>query len=506
MKIVKYTAAVLFSIMFTQGITATAKENLPLADLRKYDGRDYGIITPVRDQGDTNLCWAYSATSAAEAYLLKYALADTKTSGAVLSPTQLGYACHNRGADPLGNTSGFSSGKDYRKSEGSSAYAQAAFSQWFAPVAADMTDNSDGWINSKYRLTESVTLNLCDVKNSEEARREMKEAIVKYGAVTFSYNNSRETYYYNPSNEQGSSSYPHACTVIGWDDTIPGSSFLPGGASQDGGWLVKNSYNSLPYFYLSYDNSSSNIYAFAFASKERYDYNYFYDSDISDFGLGSLLKPKCVSNIFEAKNGAEGKKEFVSAVNVGIDGENAVIAVDIYTDIKDESDPTSGNLSASKTLTVKYPGYYTLEFENPVYVKKGSRFSVVAQLSGNDGAYFKLTENVGKSLIKRGGSWNTESPSPRVKAYTKVMDKKAFVCDDEVWLDAGKSENGVFLLGYYGNKKISDAESFEVSGGKVYRFKISKDWKRTKNSSLKGMLWESYETMIPLADVQTLWE
>ena len=66
----------------------------------------------------------------------------------------------------------------------------------------------------------------------------MKRAIVKYGAVTFSYNNAREAERYNPNNDK--SGQPHACTVIGWDDTLSAESFVPGGAKLNGGWLVKN--------------------------------------------------------------------------------------------------------------------------------------------------------------------------------------------------------------------------------------------------------------------------
>ena len=102
----------------------------------------------------------------------------------------------------------------------------------------------------------------------------MKRAIVKYGAVTFSYNNVREAYYYNPSKESGSS--PHACTIIGWDDTIPAENFYPSKTTTDGGWLVKNSYSSLPYFYLSYEVTCEQIYAFDYVMNDKYDNNYFY--------------------------------------------------------------------------------------------------------------------------------------------------------------------------------------------------------------------------------------
>ena len=73
----------------------------------KFDAREYGIITPVRDQGDTSLCWAYSTASASEASIIRSGI-DKNVSArtAFLSPHQIGFARHNRGADPLGNTNG----------------------------------------------------------------------------------------------------------------------------------------------------------------------------------------------------------------------------------------------------------------------------------------------------------------------------------------------------------------------------------------------------------------
>ena len=56
---------------------------------------------------------------------------------------------------------------------------------------------------------------------------EIKKAIAKYGAVTFQYNNLHNIYYYNPKNEKSGSSYPHACTIIGWDDLDASDSLAP---------------------------------------------------------------------------------------------------------------------------------------------------------------------------------------------------------------------------------------------------------------------------------------
>lgn len=63
--------------------------------------------------------------------------------------------------------------------------------------------------------------------------------------------------------------------------------------------MVKNSYSSLPYFYLSYDNNSSYVFAFDYATKEEYDFNYFYDSSVDDFGMAASLNYTCAANVFQ---------------------------------------------------------------------------------------------------------------------------------------------------------------------------------------------------------------
>ena len=74
--------------------------------LEKYDGRSAGIITPVRDQGDSNLCWAYSSSSASEASVLKNGLTDKSQSEFYLNPVATAYRAFKRTSDPLGNTGG----------------------------------------------------------------------------------------------------------------------------------------------------------------------------------------------------------------------------------------------------------------------------------------------------------------------------------------------------------------------------------------------------------------
>ncbi len=106
-------------------------------------------------------------------------------------------------------------------------------------------------------------------------------------------------YNYNPKNEQGSTISPHACTNHWLDDKYPIRQNLCQIGATPKGWLAcKNSYKSLEYFWLSYDNTSSCSYAFSFAPKDKYDFNYYYDGAWTDF---PLRKDKSVANVFKAK-------------------------------------------------------------------------------------------------------------------------------------------------------------------------------------------------------------
>lgn len=393
-----------------------------IVSLPEYDGRDYGIITPVKDQGSTNLCWAYSSIAASEASIVRSGLKPLDEVN--LNPTAAAYRVNNRGNDPLGNTSGNYVSGDFTTFTGNPSKIATIFSGWWGPVSG-ANATVDPFENSEFRLENAV--HIPENKNDPALRiAEIKKAIAKYGAVTFQYNNRNNIYYYNPKNEKGGSSYPHACAIVGWNDNIPAENFAPDGATMNGGWLIKNSYSSLPsgypYFYISYDNTSSSMYAFSYAEREAYDRNYYYDGDIDDF---PLRNDKHVANVYRAGSEVSGKTEKITAVNVGVEGNGYTLEAEIYTGLsspfESENAPVAGGKSvAKKTMSFDYGGYVTMRLDEPVSLSAGEWFSVVVRVvEGN--AKIRLGVKNSKTLSYVGSYGNYvkfENYVGRIKAFT----------------------------------------------------------------------------------------
>lgn len=379
-------------------------------------------LTPVQDQGSTNLCWAYSTINASEASILKNRLTSKDTLR--LNPKALAYRRFYRNMDPLGNNQSYSKSTDWLNAQGSISNTPSILSMWQGPIGGDKPA-ADVYANSLYRLEEASLIS--SGLDNENRINEIKWAIAKYGAVTASTSYDGGTkYYYNDKDIKNG--VAHAIILIGWDDNIDKDLFVPKKATRNGGWLVKNSYLDNPYFYLTYDSKilDTTSWSFSYASKDKYDYNYYYDNNEDDAGLFRL---KGFANIYQAKKGNDEYKEYLKAVNVAFIGNDVDVSIKVYVDVPSMGAAAveKGTLAATKTEHYKYQGYKTIELDNPVLLNPGSCFSIVVEVNNlpNDARISLTTVDQKKASFKKVGSDYEElfngSYVARIKAYTKCI-------------------------------------------------------------------------------------
>ncbi|MDY4559279.1 MAG: lectin like domain-containing protein [Eubacteriales bacterium] len=388
-------------------------------------------MTPIKDQGDTNLCWAYAAINASEASILKnnIGLKDSLR----LNPKALAYRKYVINEAPLLNVSRYynKSASEWTSRPGQIGQTPAILSMWQGPIGGDKP-SADVWENSLYRLENANLISSGVSDDSEERITEIKNAIAKYGAVTAScyYDGGTKLYYNDKSVKNG---IPHAITLVGWDDSIDKTKF-DGNVGRNGGWLVKNSYNDNGYFWLTYESkiAKTTAWTFTYAPRDAYDFNYYYDNSEDDFGL---LKSKRYANVYEAKKGTNEKAEYIEAVNVGFYGNDVEVKIKVYTNLRSSGAASveSGTLQAEKTQTFKYGGFNTVKLDTPIKVEKGSYFSIVTEVSNPNGdAYVSVAQSESKKssytktydeygYILNGGY------VARIKAYTKLKTDNA--CD-----------------------------------------------------------------------------
>ena len=437
----------------------------------RFDLRDWGWITPVKDQGIAGACWTFAFAEALETALLKATGIRYNISKNYMQNLQIRY---NPDFGTLFSDEG---GIDY--------IALANVVSWLSVAESEDEFDEFGKLSrfvdspNRIRLQDAYFI----MPNSADYVSDVKKAILNYGAVSVNYASSEVEPYFNVetfayyNNESVPSD--HAVAIVGWDDNYSADNFLiapPG----DGAWIVKNSWGSdwgdEGYFHISYyeksfftpDSDMGIIYPFtACIFTNVIDYHVNYQTDLSglyDFD-GSYTQ---YSNEFTAQY-----DDLIAAVGTYFNQSGIDYSFDIYVNNK---------LTYSQSGISEFAGYRTIVLSSYVPIKKGDRFKVV--FKNNNLPYEALSRNHyihGMSFVSADGSaWKDialENKTVCLKVYT-VRDDCVIVGNRDISIDYGG--------GSYFSVKVMTSDGRSVGAGASVKFVINGKTSAVKTDS-KGI-------------------
>ena len=90
-----------------------------------------------------------------------------------------------------------------------------------------------------------------------------------------------------------------------------------------------------------------------------------------------------ISNVYTAKGNAKGADELLEAVSFAHYTPGVNYSIQIYKNLKDSTNPTSGTKMLAKPQkgVSQYAGYQTIKLKQPVTLAKGDTFAIVIKLT-----------------------------------------------------------------------------------------------------------------------------
>ncbi|MBO6015036.1 MAG: Ig-like domain-containing protein, partial [Lachnospiraceae bacterium] len=282
------------------------------------------------------------------------------------------------------------------------------------------------YLNDLVHVQQAYLINREDVT-------EIKEAIVNYGAVSAamyyqsSYLDNVTAGYYDPFDHASN----HAIAIVGWDDNFSRDSFKTQPAT-DGAWLVKNSWGTTfgdqGYIWLSYEDATlkDGFCVLVGEAADNYDNNYQYDGSFMNKYL-QVQNTISIANVFRTQS--TDVKEALRAVAFEVGNTNIDYSIQIYKDLKDETNPASGKACLQNPVcgSTKFQGYYTVELPEEILLEPSSAFAVVIDLK-KDGDVRIVLENT--------TVWNNTN------YVAGCLENQSFFKINRNWQDAGTNYGG----------------------------------------------------------------
>ena len=454
------------TIMVGEGMELALVNNTINVDTlpAKFDLRDWGWISSVKDQGWMGACWTFGMSGSLESALLKATGIPFNVSMNNMK-TVMKYS-------PYGAIEVF---------EGGANLASVGYLlSWLGAIPYGV-DTYDELGKITMPITTGKDIHVQDVifvpNNEIPNGTQIKLAILKYGSLDVSFFGQSsfddEVPYYNPKTCAQYVDMPeganHEVSIIGWDDNFPKEKFLitpPG----NGAWIIKNSYGSdwgdKGYLYVSYYDKSLlayksgkvTDYAAVAIIENTVPYNKNYQYDITwlsnyESSNGTIS----YRNVFEALD-----DDLIAGVGTYFNESGVNYTVKIF--VNDELKLTQEGVSP-------YVGYHTIKLDSYVPIKKGDVFK--AEITSNWMPYL-LLEDTRVHYVQNisyvsfdGKTWQDAYDLGYIaclKVYT-VADDSKIINNENITVDYGSGS-------YFSVKVVSD-DGHAVGAGAVVNFTIN---------------------------------
>jgi C1A family cysteine protease len=260
-------------------------EDLPAA----YDWRDYGVVTPVKNQGTCGSCYAFGSLGSLESKLA--------IDGAGTWDLSENHAkeCNWRERN------------DYEDPPGSPWGSCDGGNSWMIANLYSQTGSALESCNP-YQATDVACSTACPYQQSVLDFRVISGSTVPSTALLKQYlydngpiitsmyadsgqgfdNSYTGAYTFNYSAPAGSAN--HCVLLVGWSNNLPP---VPGGSTPADGWIVKNSWGTgwgdSGYFYMTYGAANIGYNSTFFHEWQSYDPNgdvWYYDEDGYNYSFG----------------------------------------------------------------------------------------------------------------------------------------------------------------------------------------------------------------------------